>query len=222
MLPAAGKPIVPPRSQPPHPLLRVLNPFQCTALFGAGAAGALFTPLGMIHPLIPMIGGFVPLFMLYSSSPQTHSIQYRYGTMGAFTFMSGMGAAPLMGAALATSPMNIPLAAGATSLIFVGFSAAALYSKQGSMLKMGGPLMGGTLGLGGLMLVGMFYPMPILYTIYPYAFVTLGSLWVAYDTQSIITRFQEGDSDHIQHAMDLFIDLKMIFMSVLRILGMND
>ena len=79
--------------------------------------------------------------------------------------------------------------------------------------------MGATLGLCLLPLVNFVYPMPILYTVYPYVAIPLFSAYVAYDTQSIIANFQQGDDDHVNHAIQLFIDLKILFTQILSLLN---
>ena len=45
------------------------------------------------------------------------------------------------------------------------------------------------------------------------------SAYVAFDTQLIIARYQEGDRDYIMHAQTLFVDFVQLFIRILAILN---
>ena len=56
---------------------------------------------------------------------------------------------------------------------------------------------------------------PILHNVYLYGGLTLFTLYIAYDTQKMIDEYEMGMDDHLRHAVDLFIDFKIIFTRVL-------
>ena len=198
---------------------------------GIAAGASLFTmatPLVGIHPLIPGIASMVPLMGLYYTSKHTHSQLMRTGLYAAFTGLSGVAMAPLLKFALAVSPAVVPQALLITTAMFGTMTALSLLAKPGATLRWGVPLAGGMLVLMGAGMASMFVPItsawyPLLHNVYLYGGLGLFTLYIAYDTQKMIDEFEQGEDDHLKHAVDLFLDFKMVFSRVLILLmGRSD
>ena len=198
---------------------------------GIAAGASLFTmatPLVGIHPLIPGIASMVPLMGLYYTSKHTHSMMFRTGLYAAFTGLSGVAMAPLLKFALAVSPAVVPQALLITTAMFGTMTALSLLAKPGATLRWGVPLAGGMLVLMGAGVASMFVPItsawyPLLHNVYLYGGLGLFTLYIAYDTQKMIDEYEMGEDDHLKHAVDLFLDFKMVFSRVLILLmGRSD
>ena len=62
---------------------------------------------------------------------------------------------------------------------------------------------------------------PLLHNVYLYGGLSLFTLYIAYDTQKMIDEYQMGLDDHLKHAVDLFIDFKIVFSRVLQLLMLS-
>jgi len=197
---------------------------------GISAGASLFTmatPLVAMHPLIPGIAAMVPLMGLMYTSKHTYSETMRTGLFAAFTGLSGVSMAPLLKFALAVSPAVVPQALLITTAMFGTMTALSLMAKPGATLRWGVPLAGGLFVIMGAGLAGMFVPMtsawyPLLHNVYLYGGLALFTLYIAYDTQKMIDEYEMGEDDHLKHAVDLFIDFKVVFTRVLTLLMMRD
>lgn len=212
-----------------------------TSIFAIGSGLA-----SVVHPFIPAILGLAPLIYLTgytnkyvraaqpaawlpltvraASRAQSHSAGFRAGLFAMFTALSGMAIAPLIKMFLGVSAGVIPVALGATAAIFATMTALAMMAPRGAMLSWGVPLGGGMLVLFGLGLMGMFVPVtspwaPIFHNIMLYGGLGLFTIYVAYDTQQIVSDYEHGDDDHLRHAAMLFINFQAIFSRLLIILG---
>ena len=106
-------------------------------------------------------------------------------------------------------------------------TALSLMAKPGATLRWGVPLAGGLLVLCGVGLASFFVPVtsawyPLLHNVSLYGGLGLFTLYVAYDTQKMIDEYEMGEDDHLKHAVDLFIDFKVIFTRVLVLLMGRD
>ena len=69
-------------------------------------------------------------------------------------------------------------------------------------------------------LVNMFFiGSSALFYVELYLGLLVFSAYVAFDTQMIIARHQDGDRDYIMHAQTLFIDFVQLFIRLLAILN---
>ncbi|KAL1527369.1 hypothetical protein AB1Y20_016039 [Prymnesium parvum] len=203
-----------------------------TLATGVGiAAGAslltLGTPLMAMHPMIPGLAAIVPLMGIMYTSKHTMSSTARAGLFAAFTGLSGVAMAPLIGLALKMSPVLVPQALLITTGIFGAMTALSLMAKPGATLRWGVPLGGGLLVLMALGIGSMFVPVtsawyPLLHSVQLYGGLALFTAYVAYDTQKMIDEYEMGEDDHIKHATDLFIDFKVIFTRILALLMNRD
>jgi len=195
----------------------------------AGSVAAMATPLGLVHPLIPVGASFgVLIYMSMFTSPQSHSSTFRGGLLGTFGFLSGMGMAPLLSMATAMDPMIVPSALLATTGMFGVMSASALMMPKGKLSSLGAPLFGGMIGLLGVSVVGWFTPPTspwygVLHSVNLYGGLGIFSLFIAYDTQMMIQDYEEGNRDKIMAALNMFINIKIVFQKFLFIfIGRSD
>jgi FtsH-binding integral membrane protein len=181
----------------------------------------------MVSPMVTGLGALVPLFGLAFTNPRDHSPALRMGLLGTFAGLSGMSVGPMIAMATAINPMLVPTALGATGLVFGGATMAALFTKSGSFLRFGAPMMGCTLAMAACG-IGMFFVpatsalYPVLHNVYLYGGLMLGSAFVAYDTQRIIQDYKDGNEDVPMAVANMFINLKMIFTRLLWIFSNQD
>lgn len=185
-----------------------------------GATASMLVPGLMMSPLIPGLGSLVPLFWLYTTNPQKDSETKRGLLLGSFAFLSGMSIAPICYVAMKMNPMLIPTALGATTAMFGAMSVAALAAPPGAALRMGPPLFGGVLVLGGCGLASFFVDpssalYPVLHSVNLYGGLGIFALYTAFDTQYIIHDYEHGNRDVVQGAVNLFINFKSMFVRIL-------
>jgi len=197
---------------------------------GIAAGSSMFamaTPLGAMSPIIPALASMVPLMGLMYTSKHTTSHALRVGMFAAFTGLSGVAMAPLLMVALKVNPVIVPQAFMLTTALFGTMTGLSMFAKPGATLRWGVPLGGGLLLLMATGVGAMFVPVtsawyPLLHNVYTYGGLALFSAYVAYDTQKMIDEYEMGEDDHLKHAVDLFIDFRVIFMSIVRILISRD
>ena len=194
------------------------------ALATASSAVTITTGLAWALPmggLIPVLGSMVPMMMLMNSSPQTHSATYRNTLFGGFAALQGWGMAPLLGKMFILKPMVIPLALGGTAGVFIAASAAALLVPRGSFLKYGTALGGGAVALMVASISNIFIGSSLMQTGILGGALLLFTGFMAYDTQNTIERFRAGDRDHLQGAVNIFLDLINMFKMMMIMFGLS-
>ena len=174
-----------------------------------------------ISPLISFGGALVSILGLSFGAPKGSNPALRAGLLASSALFIGASCGPLVGMSLAMDPLLLPMALGASGGIFAGATAFSLFAPEGRMLSLGGPLFGGLMVLVGAGLIGMFYPHPVLHSISLYGGLALFSVYVAYDTQMILDDYKNGETDAVQHSLQLFLNFVNIFKRVLFIF-MND
>jgi FtsH-binding integral membrane protein len=183
-----------------------------------GGLGATAIGIGGGLAMVMGLGALAPLLGALMMNPA--KVLLRQNLLIGAAAMMGIGAGPLLGA---VGMPAILMALGGTGAIFAGFSLAALKAPSGSYLKFGGVMMGGVLVILAAALLSMFggalgIPASILAglsSLNLYGGLLLMSLFVAYDTQSMIDRAASGDSDHVSDAVNMFIDVWGIFIRLL-------
>jgi FtsH-binding integral membrane protein len=113
-------------------------------------------------------------------------------------------------------------ALGATIIIFGVFSVMAYFINSRYYLYMGSFLITSLSLKIWLDLFNIFFLQSQDYvdvSIYWGLFLFMG--YVVYDTQLMIARFQRGDTDHVYHALALFLDFINIFLDVLHLISRN-
>lgn len=182
---------------------------------GAGSALMMLTPLGRTVPwFVPMFGGFIPLLWLMWAPPR--SVEARMALFFSFAFLEGMTLAPLVKATMIKGVLGTSLVL--TGCIFVGFSAAAYLSPRASMLKFQGPLYGMLIGMVAISLLNLIYPTAFAHSIVLYGGLALFSMFIAVDTQAMVERARCGGSDHVQDAVQMFLNVVNVFVRIAQIM----
>ncbi|DBA96179.1 TPA: Bax inhibitor 1, variant 2 [Trebouxia sp. C0004] len=146
----------------------------------------------------------------------------RYGLLAGCALFQGATLGPLVKIVLATHPGILVTAFLGTSTIFACFSAAALLSRRRSWLYLGGALSSAMtvlllMRLGSYFLGGRAFVFQA--ELYVGLLIFIG--YVLFDTQVIVEKAEHGDTDHIKHALDLFVDFVAIFVRILVIMLQN-
>ncbi|KAK7194144.1 Inhibitor of apoptosis-promoting Bax1 [Novymonas esmeraldas] len=201
-------------------LARVYTLLGCACVTaGLGSFLMVATPLGRAIPYwLPMVGGFVPLLWLSYAPPANPSL--KLGLFFSFALLEGMAIAPLV---LATSMKGVlTTSLVLTAAVFGGFSAAAYLAPRASMVAWQGPLFGALMGMIAISILNIFYPTAIAHSIILYGGLAIFSMFVAVDTQAMIERARCGAGDHVQDAMQMFLNVINIFVRIAQIMGSMD
>merc|ERR1711962_174279 len=142
----------------------------------------------------------------------------RMGMLLGFAFLTGLGLGPLLQMAIMMNPSLVPSAMMLTSVIFAGFTGAALFAPDGKYLYLGGTLLSGLNSLLVLGLLNTFFRSQLLFQAHLYIGLLVFCGFIVFDTQVIIRKAKNGDRDFIAHSLDLFIDFVQIFRKVLILL----
>ncbi|KAG5503461.1 hypothetical protein JKF63_05600 [Porcisia hertigi] len=201
-------------------LARVYTLLGCACLTaGLGSFLMVATPVGGVIPYwLPMVGGFVPLLWMSFAPPANPSL--KLALFFSFALLEGMAIAPLV---LMTSMKGVlTTSIVLTAAVFGGFSAAAYLAPRASMVAWQGPLFGALIGMVAISLLNVFYPTAIAHSIILYGGLAIFSLMVAVDTQAMIERARCGAGDHVQDAMQMFLNVVNIFVRIAQIMGSMD
>jgi len=181
-------------------------------LFTAFLRGGILSSLGTI--------GFLLAISFTSNEPknQLKRLSYLCG-LGACT---GLSLGPLLEHAIAINPTIISTAFFATALIFVCFSLTSLWAEQRSLLYLGGSLMSCLSVMALLGLMNIFFRSTMIFQLHLYGGLLVFCGFILYDTQLIIEKRRNGDTDFIWHSVDLFLDFINIFRRILLILSIKE
>lgn len=189
-----------------------------TLTAAAGAAVHLFTNF-LKGGILASLGGIGFLIALTWTAHEQKNTINRLGYLVGFAFCTGLSLGPLLDRIIDIDPTIITTAFFATCLIFVCFSLSALWAEERSYLYLGGTLMS---ALSMLMIMGLaniFFQSKMMYQIHLYGGLLIFCGFILYDTQLIIEKRRNGDTDFIWHSVDLFLDFINIFRRILIILG---
>ena len=194
---------------------------------GAGTAASMLTPLGAVSPLVYGLGAFVPILGVSMTRGRDVSPTLRLGMLGAAGVMLGLSSGPLIGHYLAVDPALVGTAFMGTTAVFGGFSLVALKARRRKLLSLGGPLIGALLGM--MVMQGSTWfidyspqTLKMLNNIYLYGGLAAFSAFISYDTQRMIENARDGHKDHIDDALQMFLNVRAVFMLLLQILGRRD
>lgn len=145
---------------------------------------------------------------------------------GSFIGCSGLSLAPMLAAYASLNPFLIPTALLTTTTICAGAATYAYYKPKGSMLKLGGPLMGGLMALILLQLGSLgatYFYGPNMFSLMAhradlYLGTGLFSVFVAYDTHVAINEYEAGNPDALGSAISMVLNFQNIFVRMLEIL----
>ncbi|AYU79205.1 Inhibitor of apoptosis-promoting Bax1 [Leishmania donovani] len=201
-------------------LARVYTLLGCACLTaGLGSFLMVATPMGRAIPYwLPMVGGFVPLLWLSFAPPANPSL--KLCLFFSFALLEGMAIAPLV---LMTSMKGVlTTSILLTAAVFGGFSAAAYLAPRASMVAWQGPLFGALIGMVAISLLNVFYPTAFAHSLILYGGLAIFSVMVAVDTQAMIERARCGAGDHVQDALQMFLNVINIFVRIAQIMGNMD
>lgn len=191
------------------------------ALCGAATAIAISSQIAL-PPVLGVVGGLGLVLGIGFTPVQYNST--RLAMLYGFSALEGFSLAPMIAASIAVAPGALPLALIGTGGIFAGFTAMSFLAKSRSMLSMGGPLLGGLLGILAIQLAGFFFPSigAISHSIGLYGGLALFSAYISYDTQRMIESARQGMSDVIGDSLSMFLNLANIFIRLLEIFSRRD
>ena len=166
----------------------------CAASFG-GCLSLMKGSMGLAF-----IAAFVDLFLvmwLYSIPHSLETINKRIGILLGVGFCSGFSAGPLLTIATFIKPSLIVTAMALTAIVFAGFTAAALFSRPGSYLHLGGVCMSGLFYLTIGSFINIFFRSSVFFTLELFIGLAIFSGFIIYDTQAIIEKRKMGDCDFV-------------------------
>lgn len=161
-------------------------------------------------------------YMMYKVTNVYDSDNTRIGYLWALAFFMGFLVGPLIHQLAEFEPEILVQAISYTTIIFASFTGIALFTKQRSMLFLGGiisSLM--SCMFWYRMITWMFgskYGMDTQSMGYMMVALFVACLYIVYDTQMIIARAETGDRDVPKHTMILFVDLFDLFIRILQVL----
>ncbi|MDR0666274.1 MAG: Bax inhibitor-1/YccA family protein [Campylobacteraceae bacterium] len=185
----------------------------------AGSVGA-YVGLGVSYMFtLPFYIGcavvyFILLFGLHAAKKVNG---LNYVLLFAFTFLGGFLLTPLLSQFLQT-PAGATIVINAfilTTVAFGGLSVFAMNTKR-NFSSLGKFLLISLIILVVAIIINIFVPSPLLYTIISAAGAILFSIYILYDTQNIIKGAYETP---IQGAIALYLDFLNLFIFILRLLG---
>lgn len=188
-----------------------------TLLAGAGSAVHVYTGLlsgGLLSALASL--GFMAALMFTPDDGK--NIYKRLGLLSGFAFCTGLGLGPLLQMSFYINTTLVPTAFLLTSVIFVSFTLAALYTQRAQFLFLGGLLGSGLSLMLMLSLANIFFQSRLIFQVELYGGLLLFCGFILYDTQLIIERRRQGDKDYIWHSLMLFVDFVNVFRHILIIL----
>ena len=192
----------------------------CTAICAAAMyVNATVVLTGFIWTVITLIGMGWCTFKISNRSEHEST---RMGYLWALSFCMGYLAGPAIHHIAEFNPMILVQAVSYTALVFLSFTAIALFSKRRSYLFVGG-IIASTMSclfwystlswLFGYSKYGGHFGM-----VYMMVGLFVACLYVIYDTQLIIERAERGDKDVPTHTMTLFMDLFDLFIKIVQLL----
>ncbi|MDR2080670.1 MAG: Bax inhibitor-1/YccA family protein [Campylobacteraceae bacterium] len=186
----------------------------------AGSVGA-YVGLGAAYIFTTnwfYIGGIIVWFALSFGLYAAKKVNgLNYVLLFAFTFLGGFLLTPFLGGFLQT-PAGAAIVINAFVLTTVAFGALSIFAMntKKSFSAWGKFLFIALIVLVAAIIINIFIPSPILYTVISAAGAILFSIYIIYDTQNIIKGAYETP---IEGAIALYLDFLNLFIFILRLLG---
>lgn len=189
-----------------------------TLAAAAGASVHLFTSL-MKGGFLASLGGIGFILALGMTANEPKNQIKRLSYLVGFAGCTGLSLGPLLDHVISVDPTIVSTAFFASTLIFVCFSLSALWAEERSYLYLGGSLMSALSVMLLMGLMNIFFRSSMIYQLQLYGGLVLFCGFILYDTQLIIEKKRNGDSDFLWHSVDLFLDFVNIFRRILIILS---
>eukprot|EP01027_Heterolobosea_sp_BB2_P024081 GEZU01036245.1.p2 GENE.GEZU01036245.1~~GEZU01036245.1.p2 ORF type:complete len:244 (-),score=74.72 GEZU01036245.1:395-1126(-) len=160
------------------------------------------------------------MYVILSPSFGTHpkSRARLLGLLG-FSFFEGASLGPLVEYTLFLDPRIVLIAFASTAVIFACFTGAALFAQRRSYLYLGGVCSSALSLMCFMGFVSFFINLPAMFFVQLYAGLLVFCAYVIYDTQLIVEKASAGDTNYINHTLELFVDFVAIFVRILIILA---
>lgn len=120
-----------------------------------------------------------------------------------------------------TAPSIILTAFVGTVCIFASFSAFSMFAERRTFMYLGGFLSSALTIMMWMSIANMFFRMPLIMNIQLYFGLLVFIGFVVFDTQLIIEKAAQGNTDYVRHTLELFLDFVNIFIRLLVILSKN-
>jgi FtsH-binding integral membrane protein len=159
--------------------------------------------------VLPVLIGSGSLFALQAVNPSQQLL--RSGLLYGFGFLEGWGLAPFASAILEIDPSLLYQSLLMTLLVFVSFSATALYSQRRTFISYAGPLVSALLILSVAGLINLFYPTQFVFNLLVYVGLVLFAFMVSFHTQLIVERAESEQG----HTLDSIGDAVMLFNNII-------
>ena len=160
----------------------------------------------------------------YLTSENSLARRILYGT---FVGSMGLSMSPILAHFLFVNPMIIATSLALTTSICSGASVYAYYKPKGSLLWLSGPLSGALITLIGVQLASLgasWMYGPNMFSLMAhrmdlYVGTGLFTAFVAYDTHLAILNYEQGNADHLQASLAMFLNFQNIFIRMLQIVN---
>lgn len=202
-------------------LKNVYSSLALTMLSAAlGAVG--FFLLNVQLSILSLLGSVILLIAIMATPPTPENAGKRLGMLCGFGACTGVSLGPLLSAVADIEPSIIPTAFLGSCAIFGSLTLAALFAERRSMLFLGGFLISGLNMLVMMLFINMFLGSYMVFQLDVYGGLLLFCGFVLFDTQLIVERYNNGDTDYVSHSLDLFLDFINIFRRLLIILASKE
>jgi len=170
---------------------------------------------------LAVLGSLITSVWLFSTEFNYQNQIKCFGLFATTAFCTGVYLNPLIDLAINIDPQILMTAFLLTTCVFVCFTLSALWTEKRTYLYLGGLLGSGTSILLVLSLMSLFGRSELLFNINLYLGLALACGYILYDTQLIVARAQNGETNYVKHALMLFIDMVDLFVRILIILIKN-
>lgn len=183
-----------------------------TLLFSAFTAW-----LGMVTNAAPMGLLVLPIYMgLLFLTQALRNSAWGIAAIFAFTGFMGYTLGPILNFAIhgfSNGTQMIMASLGLTGLIFLALSGYALTARKDFSYLGGFLFVAATVGMMAS-IVGLFFPIPLLYLGVSSAFVLIASGLILYETSQIING---GERNYIMATISLYVSIYNLFLSLLQL-----
>jgi len=193
-----------------------------TTLFAtilAAAVGGFVFVSSNIGGMWTFLVGIGLLFWL-SATPQ-EEVGKRISILAAFGFVEGNALGPLLAISIDLDPTIVVTAFMGTCVVFGCFTASALLAERRSYLYLGGLLSSGLSLLLVLSFLNILFRSSAVASVSIYLGLMTFSGFIIFDTQLMVERAAQGNSDFVWDSLNLFLDFVNVFVRILAILNKN-
>lgn len=167
------------------------------------------------------LASYLTLPILLAFSFQSPYSKWRAPLLYAFAFVDGAAAAPLLSLVSTIDPRIPALAFMGAAVVFACCTISAIFARRGSYLCLGSICSTALFGIFLVSLISSFWNSMAAFSLIMYGGLLAFVGFVLYDTQLIIQKAHSGERDHIQHALELFVDFLAIFKRLAIIMANN-